>query len=234
MKKRWIANPAFSHDCSVDEILSKMSPSRARESSPSKPLPADQSVIVAPGSLNGCLDWHVFFEKDNPLEIDIGCGKGRFLLSRAAKYPQRLLLGIDQQAKRLRKIDHAVLHQKLTNVRLMQGDAALLLAEHAADNTVASFFVFFPDPWPKRRHHRRRLMNQSFLETAARTLINKGLLHFATDHSAYFEQVLPVFDADKRFERIPPFIPDETEKTDFELIFSLKGCTINRASWRRV
>ncbi len=211
-----------------------MSPARARQSAPHTILPADISNIIELNAQTGSRsDWRRLFHRNAPLDIDIGCGKGRFLLARAALHPERLILGIERQMVRLRQIDRRLHLAQRDNARLLHGEAAGLL-DQCAESSVDNLFVFFPDPWPKRRHHKRRLMGEAFALTAARVLSAKGQLHFATDHKDYFDEALPVFDTHRLFRRVEPFVPTEEEQTDFELIFAGKGCTINRASWQIV
>ena len=96
---------------------------------------------------------------------------------------------------------------------------------------VANYYFFFPDPWPKARHHDYRLFNPEFMDALYRTLVSEGCLHVATDHLPYFEEIYELLRADKRFSEIEAFQPDETERTDFELIFSHKQ--IGRCSFRK-
>lgn len=209
-----------------------MCPSRARQSSPQTILsPLDSRIIEISSEPGIRQDWRKLFDDKGPLDVDVGCGKGRFLLARAALYPERSIIGIERQLIRLRKIDRKLHLTNRHNARLIHSEAAEILG-HCAEGCIDNLFVFFPDPWPKRRHHKRRIMGEDFSITAKRVLAACGKLHFATDHKDYFDAVLPVFDNDRLFKRIEPFYPTEAEKTDFELIFTGKGCVVNRASWQ--
>jgi tRNA (guanine-N7-)-methyltransferase len=173
------------------------------------------------------------FGNDRPLEIDVGCGKGRFLLARAAACPQTNFLGIDRMLRRLRKVDRKLRRAGLANVRLVRLEAAYVLERMLPDNSVDTFYIFFPDPWPKRRHHPRRLFNEAFLDTLDRTLKPGGTVHAATDHLEYFEQIRALFEADNRFDVLEPFVPAPDEQTEFERTFLALGQPIGRGSYRR-
>jgi tRNA (guanine-N7-)-methyltransferase len=100
------------------------------------------------------------------------------------------------------------------------------------DAYVSTYYFFFPDPWPKARHYDYRLFNPAFMDVLHRTLVDGGCLHVATHHLPYFEAVLELLQTGSRFTPIPPFEPDDEERTDFELIFSHKQ--IGRCSFQKV
>lgn len=158
-----------------------------------------------------------YFERTAPIEVDLGCGKGRFLLARAARYPDINFLGIDRMLERIRKVDNRVRRLGLRNVRLLRAEGYYAVGYLMPPNSIQSYYIFFPDPWPKKRHHENRLFNPRFVDALARTLIAGGRVHIATDHAPYFEQICSIFAGDARFERISPFVPEPEEKTDFEL-----------------
>jgi tRNA (guanine-N7-)-methyltransferase len=165
------------------------------------------------------------------LEADVGCGKGRFLLARAAANPETAFLGIDRMLGRLRKIESAAARRGLENIRLLRCDAAYAVTYLLPARAMDAIYVFFPDPWPKARHHGHRLFSPSFLEALTRVLKPGGGVHVATDHLPYFEEIGAILEADARFETAPAFAPTEAERTDFELRF-LGVKPIGRGSWR--
>jgi tRNA (guanine-N7-)-methyltransferase len=172
-------------------------------------------------------------DSPRPFEIDIGCGKGRFLLARALKYPGTCFLGVDRMLRRIRKLDHKARRLGLLNVRLLRMEAFYAVTYLIPADAVSAYYILFPDPWPKKRHHDHRLFNEKFVEALHRTLIAKGQLHFSTDHLPYFEEVKARLVGDKRFEEIPAFEPPEDERTDFELYY-IRHVTIGRCSFRKV
>ena len=190
-----------------------------------------ESVRIVPDNWLWPLPLEQYFDA-RPLEVDVGCGKGRFLLARAAAHPDTNFLGIDRMLRRIRKVDNKTRHRGLDNIRLLRLDAYYAVAYLLPPNSVHTYYVFFPDPWPKKRHHDHRLFNPVFLDAAFRTMKHGAALHFATDHLPYFEEVHAVLKNDRRFEEIPPFEPEEAEKTDFELYY-IQHTPIGRCSFRK-
>ncbi|NCA83446.1 MAG: tRNA (guanosine(46)-N7)-methyltransferase TrmB [Opitutae bacterium] len=173
-----------------------------------------------------------FAHPERRLEIDLGCGKGRFLLARAAKHPGTNFLGIDRMLRRIRKVDNRARRLDLINIRLMRVEAYYAVAHLLPRAAVDAYYIFFPDPWPKARHEGHRLFNAPFLDALHRTLAPEGVAHVATDHLPYFEQLSGVFAGDARFAPVAPFAPPEDEQTDFERYY-IGQKPIGRLSVRR-
>lgn len=173
-----------------------------------------------------------FPHRDRPLEVDIGSGKGRFLAARSGKFPEINFLGIERQRLRINSSGRRCERAERDNVRVFRMEGYYAISRMMPESYVANYYFFFPDPWPKARHHDQRLFNPAFMDALFRTLENRGCLHVATDHLPYFEEIHELLKNDSRFEEIPAFEPDENERTDFELIFSHKQ--IGRCSFRKV
>jgi tRNA (guanine-N7-)-methyltransferase len=149
-------------------------------------------LTVQPETLDGQLDFEVIFGRSGPVEIEIGSGKGTFLVSQAGAFEKTNFLGIEWANKVYRYAVDRIGRWGLKNVRLIRTDAADFLAEHVADESVEGFHLYFPDPWPKKRHHKRRFFCSENLEQMLRCLKPGGWINIATDHQDYFEQIQTV------------------------------------------
>ncbi len=172
-----------------------------------------------------------FPHPEYPLEIDIGSGKGRFLVARSGKLPESNFLGIERLLGRIHSSGRRCERAGRENVRMFRMEGYYAISQMVPANYVANYYFFFPDPWPKARHHDQRLFNPAFMDALFKTLEDGGNLHVATDHLPYFEEIHELLQKDDRFTEITAFEPDDEERTDFELIFSHKQ--IGRCSFRK-
>jgi tRNA (guanine-N7-)-methyltransferase len=179
------------------------------------------------------LDWRAVFEREAPLEIDLGCGKGNFLAWAAKSQPEHNFVGVDRQFVRLRKVDKKLQRAGVTNVRLLRIESGYLITKLIPRSTVTAYYVFFPDPWPKRRHANNRLFNPGFVTELHRTLVPNGAVNVATDNTPYFEQIVRLMNASALFQSEPPLAFPEEARTEFEQLFLAKGNPIHRARWQR-
>jgi tRNA (guanine-N7-)-methyltransferase len=191
-------------------------------------------MIYSPNNLPSPIALESLFGRVAPLEVDLGCGKGRFLLAHAAAHPDINFLGTDLQVGRLQKIRTRAETAGLTNIRLLHTDTAYTLEYLLPRLSVRTFYLYFPDPWPKRKHHRRRIVQPDLMELIHRALQPHGEFHIATDHEDYFRHIDAIVRIDPRFERIVPFEPPAQEKTDFEVLFTGKGLKVHRYSMRKL
>ncbi len=127
---------------------------------------------------------------DSPLELEVGFGKGLHLVNEGSARPYSRFLGIEIEKKYVLVAATAVVRKNLSNVRVAIGDAAFCVANLIPSGCLDAFHVYFPDPWWKKRHHKRRLVNRVFIENAVRLLKTDGRLHFATDVHAYYQESL--------------------------------------------
>ena len=142
--------------------------------------------------------------RDRPLEIEIGSGKGTFLVQEAPRRPDVNLLGVEYAKEFWRyAADRCRRHALGQQVRIVCGDARTLVEWHAADAVFAQAHIYFPDPWPKKRHHKRRLIQRRFLEQLHRTLTPGGHVRIVTDHDDYFAWIEREIEASADlFERV--------------------------------
>ena len=167
-----------------------------------------------------------------PLEIEVGCGKGKFLTARAKSNPDCNFLGIERMLERVRLFDGKCRRGNILNAQVLRLEALytfhyLLPAHHAR-----TVYVFFPDPWPKKKHHSHRLFGPLFRAALWKRLEIGGKLEFATDHKAYFDEVCAGFAEDPRFERVDPMPRPKEVWTEFETMFREQGLPIYSAAWQ--
>ncbi|QBG46935.1 tRNA (guanosine(46)-N7)-methyltransferase TrmB [Verrucomicrobia bacterium S94] len=172
-----------------------------------------------------------FPHPEHPLEVDIGSGKGRFLVARSGKFPEINFLGIERQLGRINSSGRRCERAGRENCRLFRMEGYYAINYLMPSDYVANYYFFFPDPWPKERHHDNRLFNPPFMDALYRTLESGGCLHVSSDHLPYFDEIYSLLKADVRFEEVEAFVPDADETTDFELIFSYKK--IGRCSFKK-
>ena len=198
-------------------------------------LPQPASILLNPENRQETIDLEKTFNRPKPLqlEVDLGCGKGRFLIARALAHGEICFLGIDRRQMRILKVERAARRHKLENIRLLCAENFTAVENFIPDESVSVYYLFFPDPWPKRRHHRRRLFDADFLNAIQRTLCANGKIHIATDHLDYFSIIRNILAADHRFAKSEPFVHTENERTNFELVFIGQNKPIGRCSFMK-
>ena len=160
-------------------------------------------VLLDESIARGPVDPRGFFDNDRPIELEIGTGKGTFLLTRALQRPDLNFVGIEwARAYSLYSADR-FRRAGLTNVRMLRADAAAFVKDCLPDRSIFRLHVYFPDPWPKRKHHRRRLIQPGFLDQARRILQPGGQLLVVTDHIGYFHHIRRVLLGAEGFIRTP-------------------------------
>jgi tRNA (guanine-N7-)-methyltransferase len=185
------------------------------------------------------LDWSEIFGVEGPVEVEIGIGKGRFLLAAAILRPDVLHFGVEWANKYLRIAETRASRRGLENVRFARVDARELVGRCIPPSSVQTYYVFYPDPWPKKRHHKRRFFQKDTVDHLARTLVPGGTLHAATDHVDYWEVIEPLLAGHREFGRLPEFggegFPLATDEplTNFEAKYRIEGRKRHRGSWKR-
>ena len=189
------------------------------------------SLLVELEDILKPIDLSGLFPEGLPLELELGSGDGSFLLNWAEANPERNYLGVERLLGRVRKIDRKGRRRGLTNIRGVRVECAYLLEYLLPAKSIDWVHVYFPDPWPKRKHWNRRLINECFPALVKKVLKPQGVVYLRTDNGEYFEQMLNVFS------QATDFIPTETParlvkfKTDFEDYFNEQGVPTNVAAF---
>jgi tRNA (guanine-N7-)-methyltransferase len=171
------------------------------------------------------LDLQQWFGNTSPVILEIGSGKGRFLIGTATERPDRNLVGIEKSLHYHRVIRDRVLKRHLTNVRLINHDAFLVLRDMIPDASIAELHIYFPDPWPRKKEQKRRIIRAEVLQEIRRVLVEGGAAIYVTDHREYFEAAAPLIEAEFRAERRIPG-PDDAPRTNYEAKYRGEGRAI--------
>jgi tRNA (guanine-N7-)-methyltransferase len=169
------------------------------------------------------LDLQQWFGNDHPVILEIGSGKGRFLIATAMERPDVNVIGIEKALHYHRLIRDRVLKRHLTNIRLINHDAFLVLRDMIPDASIAELHVYFPDPWPRKKEQKRRIIRPEVLKEIRRVLVEGGTAVYVTDHQEYFEVAAPLIEAEfpSAVRRTPG--PDDPPRTNYEAKYRVEG-----------
>jgi tRNA (guanine-N7-)-methyltransferase len=194
----------------------------------------DYSPQLIPEDYFAPLDIAEIFARAAPLEVDLGCGDGTFLVALAERFPQRNFLGIERLLGRVRSACGKAVRSGLRNVRILRVETSYAVEYLLPPQCAEVVFLLFPDPWPKKRHHRRRVVTKSFLAAVHRVLAPNGRFRIATDQEDYFQSIRqmisPAFFVEEDVERAETFVP----LTTFEKHFLASGAPIYRLELGKV
>jgi tRNA (guanine-N7-)-methyltransferase len=177
------------------------------------------------------LDVAKLFGRSAPLHVDLGCGDGSFLCEMAQQFPKNDYLGIERLTKRVEKVRRKA--EKIENVRVLRADTLFAVRHLLPESSVETFYLLFPDPWPKRRHQFRRIFTRDFLDAIAAALKKHGVLRVATDQLDYFHQMERLSRAHSCFE-VVDFHDAVLPETKFERKFREQGAPIYRLTLRKI
>jgi tRNA (guanine-N7-)-methyltransferase len=198
----------------------------------STPTLAGQPELV-PANCFAPLDLEEVYLRRAPIEVDLGCGDGSFLTALAAENPGSNFLGIERLLGRVRATCRRIQRHRLSNARVLRFEISYAVEHLLPENSVTTFHLMFPDPWPKRRHAPRRLVNEHFLASVHRALLPEGTMRIATDNTEYFRQVLRLV-SELSFFAVISDAGSARPKSKFEGQFTQQGVAIHRLVLRKV
>lgn len=173
-------------------------PRRSRITPTARRALEEQAHLILPPE-GGRISAAAAFGRDLPLVVEIGCGDGRATVAMAAAEPAIGIVAIDVHTPGLGELLARAGRSGVTNVRVMEGDAISVLEHRIGDRTLHGLRSYFPDPWPKARHHKRRLVQPAVIDLVRTRLELGGTWHLATDWSEYAEQMMAFFDEDEHW-----------------------------------
>lgn len=183
------------------------------------------------------LDARAWFGREAPLVLEIGCGSGISTLAMAREEPEIDVIAVEVYRRGLAQLLCAIDREQVSNIRLIRGNGIDVLQHLIAPGSLTGFRLFFPDPWPKARHHKRRFLQPATVGLIADRLLPGGVLHAATDHPGYAEQMAEVGDGEPRLSRADPGsrlpISIVRPTTKYERKAQELGSSVSEFIWKR-
>jgi len=198
-----------------------------------------EDIMICPPPAGERLIFQDMFGDKQPVELEIGAGKGGFLLRRAKAMPDRRFLGVEWANKYCRYAADRMARCGIKNVRLMRTDARELVLRQLLPESIVILHIYHPDPWPKRRHHRRRLIQPDFIAAATDALCPGGRLAIQTDHAEYFKHIQEVVRnqkqlAEETFDVPEAGVIDGKMETNFEIKYLREGRAIYKMALKKI
>ncbi len=192
----------------------------------------DPSLIFPIKDILKPLPVPTMFPREQPVELELGSGDGSFLVNHAECHGDRNFLAVERLLGRVRKLDRKGRRRGLNNLRILRIEAHYLVDYLLEPECLEAIHVYFPDPWPKKRHHKNRLINERFVKSAARVLRSDGMVWLRTDDADYFEQMTEVFGASDLFTAAETPETLSSITTDFEAAFNRRGIPTLRSAYQ--
>ena len=178
------------------------------------------------------LDYPALFGNDHEIIVEIGFGDGDSLLQQAINQPQYNFIGIEVHGPGVGHLIHNANAQNIHNIKVIRHDAIDVLTQQIADDSIQQLQLFFPDPWHKKRHHKRRIIKQSFIELIQKKIRTGGFFHMATDWQHYAEHMLAEMDQAGAFRNIAGTGNySENKGTRCETKFERRGIRLGHGVW---
>ena len=190
------------------------------------------SLVYPLRSIVERVDLAELFPTHQPLEVELGSGDGSFLAEYARLHPEHNYIGVERLLGRIRKLDRKGRRAGLTNLRGVRLECSYFLEYLLPPHSAVALHLYFPDPWPKRKHQRHRLVNERFPALVRQALTPGGTVYLRTDDKAYFAQMLRVFAATPECQPVETPAVLSALVTDFEKDFQGRGIKTLRAAYR--
>jgi tRNA (guanine-N7-)-methyltransferase len=187
----------------------------------------DEALEVILADILSPLVWSDVFANDHAVEVDLGSGSGKFLVEAAQKFPDRNFLGVERLLGRVRKTRRRAFRLGITNLRVLRTEIQYTVRHLLPKESIFRFHLSFPDPWPKRRHHVRRVIDPDFFSALWCALVGGGEVRIKTDHEEYFQEILRVAK-EPRIWHFLDWIEDGYPITNFEQDFLDRNLPIHR------
>ena len=196
------------------------------------PATAAENLLVQLGTILQPLNLAGLFQKPQPLEVELGCGDASFLVEYARRNSNDNFIGVERLLGRIKKLDRKGRRAGLMNLRGVRIESAYFLQYLLPPHAAAALHIYFPDPWPKKKHRRHRLINEGFPALARAALMPGGVVYLRTDDADYFAQMTEVFSVSHEFQKVET--PGELAEvlTDFEREFNARGILTLRAAYQ--
>ena len=173
------------------------------------------------------------FPRSGPIEVELGAGDGSFLVEYAVGNPEANFIGTERLLGRIRRMERKARRANLTNLRGVRIESSYFLEFLLPRQSARALHIYFPDPWPKHKHRRHRLINERFPQLAYEALAPEGTVYLRTDDESYFQQMMAVFGSSPLFRAAET--PEVLSRivTDFERAFIAQGIQTRRAAFSR-
>lgn len=201
----------------------------------SEPMAAPlDNLLIELQSIVEPLQLAELFPRPQPLEVELGCGDASFLVEYARQNPTTNFIGVERLLGRLQKLHRKGQRLGLANLRGVRIESAYFLRYILPSHSTRALHIYFADPWPKKKHHKFRLINVEFPQLAGLALAAGGIVYLRTDDTDYFQQMTEVFAATKEFALTDTPEPLAAITTDFERDFNAQGIPTLRAAYRLI
>jgi tRNA (guanine-N7-)-methyltransferase len=195
-------------------------------------LTGQNNLLVQLSSIIERLNFEELFSKSQPLEVELGCGDASFLVEYAGRNPEKNFIGVERLLGRIKKLDRKGRRAGLANLRGVRIESSYFLQYLLPPRSAVALHIYFPDPWPKQKHRKHRLIGDCFPALARAALAPGGVVYLRTDDADYFRQMTEVFAASAEFQKVETPVELAELLTDFELDFISKGIQTLRAAYQ--